>query len=33
MKLWQVLLLGLVIGLVVLGAVAWAVLTLFQPRM
>ncbi len=33
MKLWQVLLLGVVIGLVVLAAVAWVVLTLFQPRM
>jgi hypothetical protein len=33
MKLWQVLLVGLVFGLLMLGAIAWVVLTLFQPRM
>ena len=33
MKLWKVALLGVVISMVILGFVAWVVLTLFQPRM
>ena len=33
MKLWQVALLGVVFAMLVLGFLAWVVLTLFQPRM
>ena len=33
MKLWKVALVGVVVSMVILGFVAWVVLTLFQPRM